>query len=489
MPDKNVSLRNVADVLGVAPPGREPLILDVHHDSRRTTPRSLFVAIRGERDDGHDFVGDAVGRGAVAVIAEHQMDIEVPYLLVPDARRALAVAAAVVHRHPSRAMAVVGITGTNGKTTVAHMIEAIGTSAGLKTAAVGTLGARVDDAQIPLQRTTPESSDLQRILREMADAQVDVVALEVSSHALSLHRVDEIDFRVAVFTNLSQDHLDFHGDMDSYFAAKQRLFEAGRAQVGVVNVDDRWGRELVARSGVRITRVGGEHGNELVVAGGPDHGRSGSLSIRWTGQEAEIQLGLPGRFNIANAAVAAAACLEIGVGLADVQAGLESLQRVPGRFELVAGSWSFHVIVDYAHTPAAVARVIAAAREISSGRVIALLGAGGNRDADKRPMMGAAVSRADVAIVTSDNPRSEDPVAIMNAVEFGVAGPAEVIIEVDRRAAIRAALAIAGDRDIVLVLGKGHEQGQEFDHGRVEPFDDRRVVAEEWDRLLAEVAP
>ena len=342
---------------------------------------------------------------------------------------------------------------------------------------------RVRGAEIDLLRTTPESSDLQRMLRSMADTDVDIVAIEVSSHAMSLHRVDEIRFRVAAFTNLSQDHLDFHGKMNDYFAAKARLFETGRADVGVINVCTTWGRRLAGSASIPITRVGADAGDEVVVTSAQARGGSGSFLLRWRDEEAEVLLPLPGRFNIDNAAVAAASCLEIGIDFADVCDGLESVPQLPGRFESLAGSWPFHVVVDYAHTPEAVARAVAAAREISSGRVIAVLGAGGDRDADKRTLMGEAVAQADVAVITSDNPRSEDPLAIMAEVEAGVPIHAQSVTEVNRRLAIRDALRLAASHDVVLVLGKGHEQGQEFSDGRVEPFDDRHVAAEEWQAL------
>lgn len=483
MRNDGVSLREIALALGVNPPAAAAEVNDVHHDSRAATPGSVFVAISGRNSDGHEFAADAVARGAIAIIAERNLDLDVPELEVADSRKALARAAAVVHGHPSRALAVIGVTGTNGKTTVVHMIETIGKAAGLATGTVGTLGARVRGAEIDLLRTTPESSDLQRMLRSMADTDVDIVAIEVSSHAMSLHRVDEIRFRVAAFTNLSQDHLDFHGNMNDYFAAKARLFETGRADVGVINVCTTWGRRLAGSASIPITRVGADAGDEVVVISAQARGGSGSFLLRWRDEEAEVLLPLPGRFNIDNAAVAAASCLEIGIDFADVCDGLESVPQLPGRFESLAGSWPFHVVVDYAHTPEAVARAVAAAREISSGRVIAVLGAGGDRDADKRTLMGEAVAQADVAVITSDNPRSEDPLAIMAEVEAGVPIHAQSVTEVNRRLAIRDALRLAASHDVVLVLGKGHEQGQEFSDGRVEPFDDRHVAAEEWQAL------
>jgi UDP-N-acetylmuramoyl-L-alanyl-D-glutamate--2,6-diaminopimelate ligase len=453
---------------------------DVRHDSRSVGAGDLFVARRGARSDGHDFAAAAVERGAAALCVEHLLDLPVPQLVVADARRALPALAAEVHGHPAESLTVIGVTGTNGKTTVTYMLEAIVSAAGRRAGVVGTVGARIAGTPAALERTTPESSDLQRLLRAMVDAGVDVAALEVSSHALRLGRVDGIVFDVAAFTNLSQDHLDFHGTMEDYFATKATLFTPSRARRGVVCIDDDHGRRLAASATVPVTTVAvGAAGD--VTATDVDLTPDGSTFVLGAGDgAATVRLPLAGSFNVANAAVAGAAAVAAGIDLETVRRGLEALPGVPGRFESVRAGQDFAVIVDYAHTPDAVASVITQARRLCDGRVIAVLGAGGDRDRAKRPAMGAALASADVAVVTSDNPRSEDPDAIIAAVLAGATGAgdaAEIVVEPDRRSAIAVALGRARHGDVVLVLGKGHEQGQEFAAGSV-PFDDREVAAQ-----------
>ena len=484
MPTSRRTLGTVASALGLSLSGGDAAIDDVHHDSRRVGPGSLFVAVSGAVADGHDHAGAAVSAGATALIVERELALDVPQLVVADSRSALAVAAAVVHGHPSRSLRVVGITGTNGKTSVAHMVDAIATHAGLHTGVMGTLGARIAGEDVTLDRTTPESTDLQRLLSRMAGAGVDVVSMEVSSHALALHRVDAVRFRVVAFTNLSQDHLDFHGDMTAYFNQKATLFTPERAFVGVVWIDDAWAARLAAESTLPIIRVG--HGDDADVSGveWAVDARGSSFTLRAAGRAARVRIPVPARFNTANALLASAICLELDLDFDDVCRGLEKLPQVPGRFEAVPGPWGFQVVVDYAHTPDAVAAAIAEARSITAGRVLALVGAGGDRDQDKRPLMGAAAGSADVTFVTSDNPRSEDPATIVAAVAGGVPTGSTLVVAVDRRAAIRAVLAEARDDDMVLILGKGHEQGQEFFDGRIEPFDDRVVALEEGRSVL-----
>jgi UDP-N-acetylmuramoyl-L-alanyl-D-glutamate--2,6-diaminopimelate ligase len=472
-------LSDVAAALEASPISADVLLSDVHHDSRDVTPGSLFVAIRGANVDGHDLAVDAVSAGAVALIVQRELDLDVPQIVVADSRAALATAAAVVHGHPSHQLQIIGVTGTNGKTTVTHMIEAIARTSGLKTGIIGTLGARVGVREIPVERTTPESSDLQRLLALMVEDAVDLVAMEVSSHALALHRSDEIQFGVAAFTNLSRDHLDFHGDMESYYSEKARLFEASRSRTAAVWIDDASGARIASETKLPVTRVGLGAGADVFASQIEVDSRGSTFSLHIEGREARLRIPVPAQFNIANALLAAAACRESGLSFEQICHGLEALPQVPGRFEVVPGGWRFQAIVDYAHTPGAVTAVIAEARSLTSAGIIAVIGAGGDRDQEKRPLMGAAAATADRIYVTSDNPRSEDPESIVAEVAGGMSPDASVVIEVDRRAAIRAALGAAEDGDIVLILGKGHEQGQEFAEGRVEPFDDRVVVAEE----------
>ncbi len=455
-------------------------IVDVVHDSRRVKPGCLFVAIRGAAHDGHDHVPGAVAAEAAAVCVERSVAVDVPQLVVSDTRAALPILAAETWGHPSRQVPVVGITGTNGKTTVTYMLEAIFTADRLRTGVIGTVGARLtggrgDTRRLHLDRTTPESSDLQRLLAEMVDDGVEVVAMEVSSHALELGRVTATNFRVGAFTNLSQDHLDFHGDMEAYFAAKARLFDGvGSA---VVCTDDSWGRrladELTDRRDLELITVG--RGAE-VSATDSETNRSGSVfTVSYGGEQLRVTLPLPGEFNIANALVAIGCARVLGASPSAVVDGLAALAPIPGRMERLEHEGSFSVYVDYAHTPDGIDVVISAARVVTDGRVIVVIGAGGDRDRAKRPLMGTAAGAADVVIVTSDNPRTEDPAAIIADVAAGIPDATELVVEPDRRTAIESAIGFARDDDVVLILGKGHEQGQDLGT-TVIPFDDTTVA-------------
>ncbi|MDJ0960197.1 MAG: UDP-N-acetylmuramoyl-L-alanyl-D-glutamate--2,6-diaminopimelate ligase [Acidimicrobiia bacterium] len=478
----DVPLNELADRLGIAYHGPVVVVDDVHHDSRTAGPGSLFVAIPGAVVDGHDYAETAVAAGAVALVVERPLELDVPQLVVENARRALPVVAAEVHGHPSAELTVIGVTGTNGKTTVTYMLESIARAAGRVPGLVGTTGARIDGAPVPVTRTTPESSDLQRLLAAMRDRHVDIAALEVSSHALALGRVDGVSFAVSAFTNLSHDHLDFHVDMEDYYRAKASLFSANRSRVGIVWVEDDWGRRLVDEIETPVRTVGFSPGCDVQGANVRVDTVSSHFDITAGGSTASVAMPLPGRFNVANALIAAACAMEAGIPLEDVAAGLNDLPPVPGRLELVPGTGPFTVIVDYAHSPDAISEVIDEARAFGAARVIVVIGAGGDRDREKRPLMGEAAAAADLTIITTDNPRSEDPAAIVEQVASGAGSDEHIVIELDRRTAISSALGAAREGDVVLVLGKGHEQGQEFaDH--VEPFDDRAVVREEWRSL------
>lgn len=479
-----VLLSELVDAVGgeIAGPARTP-ILDVTHDSRQVGPGSLFVAVRGFAADGHDFLPQAIAGGASAVCVETRRDIAIPQLIVPDGRAALPILAAAVHHHPSRRLQVVGVTGTNGKTTVAYLLESIAAAAGIVSAVVGTIGARIAGRPVPVGRTTPEATDLQRLLARMVDEHVDIAAIEVSSHALALHRVDEIAFAVAAFTNLTQDHLDFHQDMEHYFAAKASLFEQGRAAQAVIWVDDPYGARLAENVTIPLTRVGMTSGVDVRATSVEvtPTGSTFELVIRGTSRTIELPLG--GVFNIENSLVAAACAGVLGVDLDHIEVGLRNVAQIPGRFEQVDGGQSFAVIVDYAHTPEGIDAAVSAARAMTDAAVIVVVGAGGDRDRLKRPRMGLAAAAADLVIVTSDNPRSEDPLTIIAEVVAGVGdGAAGLQVVPDRRAAIRTALRAASAGDVVLILGKGHEQGQEVS-GRLEPFDDRAVAREELANL------
>lgn len=445
------------------------MVGDVTHDSRRAGPGDLFVAIRGARFDGHDFVASS---RAAAVCVDRPVDAPVPQLIVTDTRAALAPLAAEVHGHPSQQLPVVGITGTNGKTTVTHMLASIVEAGGGVAGVAGTIGARIGPTRLEQVRTSPEASDFQRLLRQMLDAGVTLAAVEVSSHALAFGRTDSTSFAIVAFTNLSQDHLDLHGDMESYFAAKASLF-SDPAVPAVVNIGDEWGRRL----------ADGLEGTLITV--GPDGDFSASaVAATVTGSSFDlhspsgtrpVRLPVGGAFNVDNAVMAAACAMVSGAELDAVAEGLSTVTPIPGRMEPVAAGQAGVILVDYAHTPAGIEQVIASVRPLIAGRVIAVVGAGGDRDPEKRPAMGRAVSLADVAIITSDNPRFEDPGSIIRAVVSGADGPGRIVVQEDRSRAIAAAVAEAGPDDAVLILGKGHETGQEI-AGELIPFDDRAVA-------------
>jgi UDP-N-acetylmuramoyl-L-alanyl-D-glutamate--2,6-diaminopimelate ligase len=473
------TLLRLAEVAGGRVIGDGSVVVsDVTHDSRSAGPGVLFAAIRGFSVDGHAFVPAAVAAGSPAVCVEDPAIAGgTPAIVVSDSRRALGPIAAEVHGRPSEHLRLVGVTGTNGKTTVTHLVESIADAAGLPHGIMGTVGARIGGRPVPVARTTPEASDFQRLLATMVDEGVDVAAVEVSSHALSLGRVAATRFEVGAFTNLSPDHLDFHGDMEAYFRAKASMFE--QVKHAVVWVDDPAGERLVHSIDVPVTTVAMEGGD--VAARGVTTTFAGStFRVEGPGGGAEVSLPLAGRFNVANALVAAGITAALGIGWDSIAAGIAAVPPVPGRFELVATGREFTVVVDYAHTPDGIRAAIAAAREIlaGTGRVIVVVGAGGDRDRTKRPLMGHAAAQADVAILTTDNPRREAPEAILAEVAAGASGPGLVKQVVDRRAAIRVALEEARAGDAVLVLGKGHEQGQDFG-AEVRPFDDRTVAAEE----------
>ena len=393
--------------------------------------------------------------GAVALVVERELAVDVPQIVVADARAAMAPAADVFFGEPTRELEVVGVTGTSGKTTTTFLLFAILAAAGRRPGLLGTIEARVGGERRGVVRTTPEAIDLQRTFREMLDAGDRTCAMEASSHASVLHRLDRVRFRVLVFTNLSQDHLDFHGDMETYFQAKRRLFLAAPLPVAVINAGDDYGRRLAAELPDAITFDAATDASAL----------------------AGVDLRLRGRFNVENALGAALAARALGCDDEEIRRGLESVRGVPGRFESVDAGQPFHVIVDYAHKPDALEQVLRASRDLADGnRVIVVVGAGGDRDRSKRPLMGRlAAELADVAIITSDNPRSEDPEAIVAEIVAGADRPVEV--ELDRAAAIARAVELAQPGDVVLIAGKGAEQGQEF-ADRTIPFDDR-VAAKE----------
>ncbi len=436
-------------------------VTSLTHDSRRAAPGALFCCVPGRRADGHRHATEAVARGAVALLAERHVDVDVPQVLVGDARVQMGRAAAAFWGHPSRRLRVVGVTGTNGKTTTTWMLRAVLEAAGLPTGVIGTLGGA---------RTTPEAPDLQAELARLADGGAAAVAMEVSSHALALSRVEGTRFDVTVFTNLGHDHLDFHESMEQYFAVKARLFEPELTSAAVVNLDDPHGRLLLEACRVPT------RGYSLSDVGDVEVGLVAS-ACTWRGRRMRLPFG--GVANLSNALAAATAAVELGVEEDAVIEGLRSAPPIPGRYEVVDAGQPFTVVVDYAHTPDALRQLLTAARAGTEGRLTVVFGCGGDRDVEKRPLMGrVAATLADAVVVTSDNPRHDDPSAIAEQVVAGADGPATLEVELDRRAAIRSALASAQPGDAVLVAGKGHETTQTVGT-RTLPFDDRDVVRDE----------
>jgi UDP-N-acetylmuramoyl-L-alanyl-D-glutamate--2,6-diaminopimelate ligase len=456
--------------------GRDVEIGELAYDTRRVEPRALFFCVPGSRVDGHDLAGDAVAAGAAALVVERPLDVAVSQLVVPDARAAMPVAADLFFGEPTRELEVAGVTGTNGKTTTTFLLHSILAAAGRRPGLVGTIDWIVGGEVRPAPFTTPEAIDLQRLFRELLDAGDRSVALEASSHGAALHRLDRVRFDALVFTNLSQDHLDLHGTMDEYFAAKRSLFRGAAPSPGAVNVADPWGRRLADELQLL-------HRAPLVTFGLVDDAEVRPDDLDVTGRGStfraagmRLETSLRGLFNVENVLGAVAAALLLDVDADAIVEGVAAVRGVPGRFEAVDVGQPFTVLVDYAHTPDSLATVLRAARDLGEGRLIVVFGAGGERDRGKRPLMGKiAVELADVAIVTSDNPRGEDPLAIIEDVLQGAGLDAE--IDPDRRSAIGGAIARAGPGDVVVIAGKGHEQGQEI-AGVVHPFDDRQVAVD-----------
>jgi UDP-N-acetylmuramoyl-L-alanyl-D-glutamate--2,6-diaminopimelate ligase len=441
----------------------------VDFDSRSVHPGSLFCCVPGATTDGHDYAAGAVASGASALLCERFVDVDVVQARVAPGRirSAMAEAASAMHGYPARDLQMVGVTGTNGKTTVTQLVRSILDVAGRPTGVIGTLTG---------ERTTPESPVLQGLLADLRDQGRRAVAMEVSSHALAQQRVDGIVFDVAAFTNLSHDHLDHHATMDDYFAAKASLFEPSRAHLGVVNVDDPWGERLWRAASIPMVPVRRSDASDIGAS-------VSTIAFRWKGRAVAVALG--GLFNVDNALMAASIASALEVEDDAIVAGLAQSSPVPGRMEVIDHEVPFSVVVDFAHTPAGLEVVLSSARPLTSGRIICVFGCGGNRDRAKRPLMGEVADRlADVAILTSDNPRDEDPLAIIDDVRAGMHGHATLVVEPDRRAAIGAALGRAHPGDLVLIAGKGHETTQTVGD-RTLPFDDRDEARNALARLSA----
>ncbi|GAB2930169.1 UDP-N-acetylmuramoyl-L-alanyl-D-glutamate--2,6-diaminopimelate ligase [Streptomyces mayteni] len=500
-----VSLAELAELLGVEPPapaagGAEAtpaVVTGITHDSRAVRPGDVYVAFAGARFHGADFVAQAASNGALAVLTDpsgtqRAAATGLPVLTVPDPRARMGALAVAVYDDPGRDLLQIGVTGTSGKTTTAYLIEGGlraafgkgGPTDGAATGLIGTVETRIGDEALKSTHTTPEATDLQALFAVMRERGVGSVAMEVSSHALVMGRVDGCVFDVAVFTNLSPEHLDFHQDMEDYFQSKAQLFTTGRARAAVVNLDDEYGRRLAADAGVAVTTYSAEgHPDADWRAEGVELGPLGSTftAVGPTGARVRAVAPLPGPFNVSNALAAIVALAVAGADPGTAADGIGAVPGVPGRLERVDAGQPYLAVVDYAHKPDAVESVLHALRKVTEGRLHAVLGCGGDRDPHKRQRMGAALARlADTAVLTSDNPRSEDPLAILAAMLAGAAEvPAHergtVLVEEDRAAAIEAAVARAEAGDVVLVAGKGHERGQDI-AGVIRPFDDRQEL-------------
>ena len=462
----------------------------IAYDSRRVQRNGMFVALRGEKSDGHQFIGQAIEKGASVIVAEREgSHPRATFLVVENTRAALADLSAAFYRYPARKLKLAAVTGTNGKTTTTFLTKHICEAAGLRCGLIGTVRYEIGERVLPAIRTTPESLDLVELLAQIRDAGCRAAAMEVSSHALAQDRTRGLEWNVAVFTNLTQDHLDFHGTMMSYFDAKAKLFtqlgaqQKKRKPMAVVNIDDRYGEQLLDKIDKNVAVITyGRGARADFRASNPRVEFSGtSYQLEAGGKSYLVRVPLIGRFNVLNSVAALAAANALGISLRDAVLSIGKSSQIPGRLELVPAKRQFQVFVDYAHTPDALRNVLRTLRELEPHRLIAVFGCGGDRDRQKRPMMGDIVDQyADYAIITSDNPRTEDPNAILAEIEKGFRSSRYEKI-VDRTEAIGRAVALAQPRDIVLIAGKGHENYQEFADYTV-PFDDiqvaRRAIAD-----------
>ena len=449
-------------------------------DSRKAAPGALFFCTPGLRMDAHDFAPQAVELGAVALVVERLLPLEVPQVLVEDVRTALSYMAAEYYGRPAESLHLIGLTGTKGKTTTSFLIKSILDHAGFKSGLIGTVCSIIDEEVIPSRLTTPDPLEVQALLRRMVDAGVTHVVMEVSAHALAMHRLAGLHFEVAAFSNFSQDHLDYFGTMDNYFDAKMRLFEPDMSENIVYNADDDHVSAAIAALGRPALRAGIRE-NSDIYANDIEVGERGCNFLMTFHKRfrVAIQLKLAGIFNVYNSLLAAGACICLGIGSAAIREGLEDVRAVPGRIELLETETPYRVILDYAHSPDSLENILKAVRETTKGRMIALFGCGGDRDRGKRPIMGEIAGElADFCVLTSDNPRNEDPMEILAAIEEGIkpTGCEYVVIE-NRREAIRHALEMAEAGDVVVLAGKGHETYQEI-AGVKHPFDEKIVVAE-----------
>ncbi len=453
-------------------------ISDFQYDSRKVEKNSLFVCITGFQTDGHKYISKAVEQGAAALLCEHSVEnvpSDVTVIVTKNNRIALALLSAQFYGHPSGEMHVIGVTGTNGKTSTTYLMKSILDRMGKKVGIVGTIENRIGDKVLKTERTTPESKELQALFRQMAEEAVTDVVMEVSSHSLDLHRVDGIVYEIAIFTNLTQDHLDYHKTMENYRAAKGLLF--ARAKKSVINVDDAAGSYMMDQSKGEILTFGVEKKADLTAENIEITAKGTAFDLIWRGERYPVKLHTPGRFSVYNALGAAGACLLLGVPMEEIAAGLTENQGISGRFQTVRSKKGCQAVIDYAHTPDGLENVLKTAKEFVKGKIIAVFGCGGDRDKTKRPIMGEIGGRlADYCILTSDNPRTEDPLTILGEVEAGVKRtncPYEKIV--DRREAVQRAAELAAAGDVILIAGKGHETYQIF-ADRTIHFDDMEEI-------------
>lgn len=471
-----MELSRIAQDLGIEYTGPQAEITAVDYDSRKVGRGSLFCCLVGEKIDGHNFASMAVEKGASALICQRPLPLNVPQLIVPDGREAMARAAACFYGHPERELTMLAVTGTNGKTSVTYMVKSVAETAGKKVGLIGTIQNLIGEEKVYTERTTPESVDLFALLRRMADKGVDLVVMEVSSHALAQQRVAGIPFKAGLFTNLTQDHLDYHKTFENYRAAKKKLF--AQCGIAILNGDDETAAYMKEGLSIPVWTMGIHHPGEFYARGIEITTQGASFHLFTPQGNGRISLHISGLFSVYNAMGTAALCTAAGIPFSCIVKGLEGLRGVAGRLECVdTGDRPFSVYVDYAHTPDALQNVLETARGFTRRRLISVFGCGGDRDHGKRPIMGEIGGRySDHVILTSDNPRTEDPMDILKAVEEGVKRTATpYIVTENRREAIREALEEAGDGDVIVIAGKGHESYQEI-NGVRHHFDDKEIV-------------
>lgn len=480
---KNITYNNIIGSSDLA-------ITGMTYDSREVGPGDLFFCLPGAKVDGHDFAPQAVQSGAVVLLVERELPIAgVTQVVVADSRKAMAALSAAYFGYPSREMRVIGVTGTNGKTTTTHLIKAILEEAGHGVGLIGTIHTLIGNQALPVKNTTPDSLELQKLLRQMLDHKLSYAVMEVSSHALAAGRVDGCEYDTAIFTNLTRDHLDFHETFENYAEAKAQLFEGlGQAytkqgpKTSIINIDDEYGAYMADKSTAKVWTYGKAPGTDLQARDVKITAKGTSFTVVTPVGEIELHLKITGMFNVYNVMAAIGAALAENIETAVIKRALEKFGSVAGRFELVDEGQPFAVVVDYAHTPDGLENILQTAKEFAEGRIIAVFGCGGDRDRTKRPIMGALAARyADYAVVTSDNPRSEEPDAILKEIETGIkeagATPDKYTLIVDRKTAIREALNMAQPEDIILIAGKGHETYQILKDKTID-FDDREVARE-----------